>query len=237
MTPEKAKALMAGDLGEEMEKFPLRFCKPAYFGSPPSPEHPTAVKNGTVALIRKAGVNYAVTCAHVIAQYREELNSGLPNFFAIGNCHLSPLDQLVAEAPVLDVAVVTLTEAQAGEIIHGSNGIGEAFFDIGNGIAENVRSSPRPKRHLSTLLIHIAAGRDNPERGRHRAYAGGYNPSQMVRIYEREGVPRLAVLAEAVLACRDLAGRDNIPLFRPDKHLPESDGHSLSDSRTCFFVR
>jgi hypothetical protein len=54
-TPEEAKKLVAGPLGRQMEMFPLRFCKPVYFGVPPSREHPVAVNNGTASLLDLRG--------------------------------------------------------------------------------------------------------------------------------------------------------------------------------------
>ena len=41
--------------GRQMEMFPLRFCKPAYFGVPPSREHPVVVNNGTASLLDLRG--------------------------------------------------------------------------------------------------------------------------------------------------------------------------------------
>lgn len=54
-TPEEAKKLVAGPLGRQMEMFPLRFCKPASFGVPPSREHPVLVNNGTASLLDLRG--------------------------------------------------------------------------------------------------------------------------------------------------------------------------------------
>jgi hypothetical protein len=54
-TPEEEKRLVAGALGEHMERFPLRFCKPLYFGVPPSREHPAQVNNGTATLLNLRG--------------------------------------------------------------------------------------------------------------------------------------------------------------------------------------
>jgi hypothetical protein len=50
LTLDEAKALVAGGLGEVMQRFPLRFCKPVLFGMPPSRQYPAKVNNGTGAL-------------------------------------------------------------------------------------------------------------------------------------------------------------------------------------------
>lgn len=133
MTPEEAKAHAAGDLGSEMAKYPLRFCKPAYFGNPPSLQHPIIVNNGTVSLLTFCDRYFAVTCFHVLEGYRRKIAEGLPCFFAIGNCHLDPLSQIVAEDNAIDVAVIELTPAQVIAIKRSDNGIGETFFKT-NGI-------------------------------------------------------------------------------------------------------
>ena len=91
-TPEETKKLVAGPLGRQMEMFPLRFCKPAYFGVPPSREHPVVVNNGTASLLDLRGDLLAVTCHHVIEGYRRKLDE----------------DSLAAATWVRSCAVMTL---------------------------------------------------------------------------------------------------------------------------------
>lgn len=132
MTPEEAKVLVAGPLGQEMAKFALRFCAPVYFGVPPSREHPVVVNSGTASLLKLGDELLAVTCSHVIDGYRSKLAEDTSCLFAIANCYFDhPLDQLVAENSAIDAAVLKLTAGQAHEITRGSNGIGEAFYEIG----------------------------------------------------------------------------------------------------------
>ena len=114
-----------------MGKFPLRFCKPAYFGVPPSREHPVKVNNGTASLLKLGDELLAVTCAHVIDGYRRKLEEDASCLFAISNCYLDPLAQLVAEDTAVDAAVLRLSADQMDEITRDSNGIGEAFYEIG----------------------------------------------------------------------------------------------------------
>ena len=130
MTPEEAKALVAGPLGEQMAKYPLRFCKPVYFAPPPSHEHPVVVNNGTALLLQFRGELLAVTCFHVIEGYRRRLAEDRRCLFAIANCYLDPLAQLVTDDSAVDAAVLRLTPEQADAITQGSNGIGEAFYDL-----------------------------------------------------------------------------------------------------------
>lgn len=130
ITLAQAKAMVAGELGKEMEKYSARFCKPAYFGTPPSRECPTAINNGTAALLNVRGTHLAITCHHVIEEYRRKLAEDKNRFFAIANCHFDPLKQLVAEDAAIDTAVLRITPEQATAITQNSNGIGEDFYPI-----------------------------------------------------------------------------------------------------------
>lgn len=130
MTPEEAKALVAGPLGGEMAKFALRFCKPVFFGLPPSREHPVVVINGTASLLQFRDELLAVTCFHVIESYRRKLDEDCRCLFAVANCYFDPLAQLVAEDRAVDFAVLRLTPEQGDTITRDSNGIGEAFYPL-----------------------------------------------------------------------------------------------------------
>jgi hypothetical protein len=127
---EEAKALVAGGLGEVMQKFPLRFCKPILFGMPPSRQRPSRVNNGTASLLKRGEEFLAVTCAHVLAHYRTVSQANQACFFAIGNCHFDPAPQIVAEDPAIDVCVLRLTPRQAAEVLDGKTGIGQDFFEL-----------------------------------------------------------------------------------------------------------
>lgn len=131
-TPEEAKVLAAGPMGQEMTKFALRSCAPVYFGVPPSRERPIVVNSGTVSLLKFGDQLLAITCSHVIDGYRHGLAKDARCLFAIADCYFdNPLDQLVAEDSAIDVAVLRLTSDQAHEITRASNGIAEAFYEIG----------------------------------------------------------------------------------------------------------
>lgn len=131
MDPNQARAEFAGPLGEQLGRFPLRFCKPGYFGIPPTPGNQVEVNNGTVALIARGEDHFAITCRHVLEGYRAKRDESDAVFFHIGNCPVDPIGQLLAEGEGdLDVAVLCLTPNQAARIVHGSVGIGEAFFQM-----------------------------------------------------------------------------------------------------------
>ncbi len=130
ITPAQAKALVAGRLGTEMAKFPVHFCKPAYFGAPPSRERSAAINNGTATLLNFRGTLLAITCHHVIEGYRRKLADNRDCFFAIADCRFDPLLQIIAEDNVTDAAVMRMTAEQAAVITRNSNGIGEAFYSL-----------------------------------------------------------------------------------------------------------
>lgn len=69
MEREEARALLAGPLGEQLGRFPLRWCKPVFFGIPPAPGHQVEVKNGTASLIVRGEDHFAITCRHVVDGY------------------------------------------------------------------------------------------------------------------------------------------------------------------------
>jgi len=127
ISPEDAKKLAAGPLGQEMSKFPLRFAKMILFGDLPSPREPATINNGTASLVDLGNGPLAITCSHVIAAFRERLRAGRPSLFQIGNCRLDPLAQLISESDDFDLAVIGLRDDQAKEITSDGE-IGSSFF-------------------------------------------------------------------------------------------------------------
>ncbi|WP_316151005.1 hypothetical protein [Cupriavidus sp. BIC8F] len=130
MTPDEARALLAGPFGLELVRFPLRFTKPAFFGILPRRGEPLTVNNGSASLIRRGETHFAITCHHVLDGFRQKRAESEQAFFQVGNCRLDPLAQLAGERDRPDVAVIRLSAAQAAEITSDSNGIGEAFLKI-----------------------------------------------------------------------------------------------------------
>ncbi|MCH8203171.1 MAG: hypothetical protein IH996_08700 [Proteobacteria bacterium] len=132
MTPEEAKALAAGDLGQEMAKYPLRFCKPLFFGPPPSPAQPVEITNGTMSLL-KAGKRFlGLTCEHLIREYQNKKKEDESCSLSLANLQLDdPLSLLIVKDRAIDFAIFEFTSEQAQEVIKDSDGIGEAFYEIG----------------------------------------------------------------------------------------------------------
>jgi len=128
-TYEEAKAMVAGDLGLEMEKFPLRFATAAYFGTPPRLGKEMEVNSGSASLLRLGGTHMALTCHHVLEGYRDRLKADASTIFQLGDCKLDPVKQLKAESEKLDFALVELHEGQAQEIAEGKGDFGTYFIE------------------------------------------------------------------------------------------------------------
>jgi hypothetical protein len=81
------------------------------------------LKNGTATLVQLGCNRIAVTCYHVLEEYRR-----IPGaIFQIGNVKLDPNEQLLAEQPQADLATIRLSEAQA-QALTTSQGIKGDFF-------------------------------------------------------------------------------------------------------------
>jgi hypothetical protein len=128
MTPEEAQKLMKGPLGEAMSKFPLRFAKAILFGDRPTRDGRATVRNATASLLNLGHGPLAITCHHVLEEYRARIQQGNDHLFQIGNCRLDPLAQLISDDEATDVAVIRITSAQAREIT-GDDEIGSSFFE------------------------------------------------------------------------------------------------------------
>lgn len=126
-TSDEVKKLVAGPVGVELEKYPLKFAIPAYFGVRPQPGKPATVNSGTASLVRIGGQPFALTCSHVLEGYRKRLSEG-DCIFQLGNCELDPLSQLEVEDEKLDYALIGLTEAQGEEISKPDGPFGGTFF-------------------------------------------------------------------------------------------------------------
>jgi len=128
MTPEEAQKLMKGPLGEAMAKFPLRFAKAILFGNRPTRHGRATVRSATASLLNLGYGPLAITCHHVIEEYRQWIGQGNDHLFQIGNCRLDPLAQLISEDEATDVAVIRITAAQASQITDDDE-IGSSFFE------------------------------------------------------------------------------------------------------------
>ena len=124
---KEAKRIAAGPLGEQMGKFPLLFGKVVVIGQPPSMNFSSKVTNATVTLIDLGTGPLGLTCAHVLAGYREMRQQFDNAVFQVGNVDLDPLQQLVTEDTDLDLAIFRFSKQQISALTSES-GIGSCVF-------------------------------------------------------------------------------------------------------------
>jgi hypothetical protein len=129
VSPDDAKRLVSGPLGQQYGKFPLRFAKVIMFGEPPTRTRPSKVNNATASLLRLRCGPVAITCLHVLDFYRQRLKSGQDCLFQVGGCRLDPLKQIISENDRPDVVVLELTEGQAQKVINDGSPIGDQFYE------------------------------------------------------------------------------------------------------------
>ncbi len=121
----RAKELAAGPLGDMMSKFPLRFAAGVFIG-PTRRSLPIRPNNGTATLLRLKGRPLAVTCSHVIQNFRERSVTNQPGFW-IGSLQVDPLERVITEDTRLDVAVLDLSGLNLSLI--SDHEIGSSFLD------------------------------------------------------------------------------------------------------------
>ena len=105
---EQAKVAIGGPLGRELSAFPIRFAEPIYFGEPPSAGKTSYLRNGTATIIDLGDGPLAITCSHVLAEYRERLVLAPDTIFQIGNLKVDPLARIQSEDTGIDLAVLNL---------------------------------------------------------------------------------------------------------------------------------
>jgi len=123
---EKAKKITAGPLGREMTKFPLRFAKAAIFGQRPSKNKASKINHGTITLLELIGNPIALTCSHVLDEYRK-IHKDSKVSFQIGNLDFDPLERIIDESSELDLVSIDLKGLNLNEL-KGTEEINSSFF-------------------------------------------------------------------------------------------------------------
>jgi hypothetical protein len=106
---EKAKEITAGPLGREMTKFPLRFAKMAFFGERPSQNKTSKINHGTVTLLELKGKQIALTCSHVLDEYRK-IYTDPKVVFQLGDVDFNPFERIIAESSQLDFVSIDIND-------------------------------------------------------------------------------------------------------------------------------
>jgi len=123
---EKAKKISSGPLGQEMAKFPLRFAKAAFFGERPSKSKASKVNHGTVTLLELKEKPIAITCSHVLDEYRK-ISRDTEVVFQIGNLDFNPLERIIDEYSELDLVSIDLKGLDLNEL-KGAEDINSSLF-------------------------------------------------------------------------------------------------------------
>ncbi len=123
-----AIALAKGPAGEILSKFAAHYAKAFLFGEKPVKGKEATIRNGTVTLICLPERKVAVTCWHVIEEYRTILAYNKNVLAQIGDAVIDPLSQLIDESRAFDLAVIELTDNQV-ERITNEGEIGSRLVD------------------------------------------------------------------------------------------------------------
>lgn len=118
-----AKQLASGPVGEMMTKLPLYYSKAIIFGEKPKKDTITAIRSATATFLELKKQVFAITCFHVIEEYRKVLQVNGDTLFQIGDTAIDLESQLVSESPKYDLVTIFLTEFQLKKILN-TEGIG-----------------------------------------------------------------------------------------------------------------
>jgi hypothetical protein len=121
---QRARELAAGPLGQTMSRFPMRYASGILIG-PTQTRSLIEPNNATATLLQFGSKPLAVTCWHVIQNFRERPASSEPGFW-IGSLELDPLSRLIDEDRQLDLAVLDLSGLDLSTV-HSGGEIGSTF--------------------------------------------------------------------------------------------------------------
>lgn len=93
----------------ERAKFPMLFALAICFGEPLKGIN-AKVNSGTVALIKLNNTYLAVTCSHIIAEYRKKLERNNKVILQIGNLDIDLNEQLLNDNEEFDLATIKLKD-------------------------------------------------------------------------------------------------------------------------------
>ena len=106
-------------LEAELARFPMRFVAPVSFSDPSGTVDPMPPNNGTMTLLELPDGRVGVSCHHVIDAYREQRRLNASRVFKVGELPLDPLDRLIAEDPILDLAILDLHDVHSSRLALG----------------------------------------------------------------------------------------------------------------------
>ena len=107
-------------LEAELARLPMRFVAPVSFSDPSGTVDPMPPNNGTMTLLELPDGRVGVSCHHVIDAYREQRRLNASRVFKVGELPLDPLDRLIAEDPILDLAILDLHDVHSSQLVLGA---------------------------------------------------------------------------------------------------------------------
>jgi len=93
----------------ELSRYAGRFARAIYLGEPPPFSSFTTMASATMTLLKFDNLFIGVTCQHVLARYREMLETHTRIIFQIGQAKFDPLQYLIAEDKERDLATLDVT--------------------------------------------------------------------------------------------------------------------------------
>jgi hypothetical protein len=99
---------LANPLFDQLARYPGRFAQPVFFADPAAEGH-AAFKNGSGFVVRLPERTVAVTCHHVLADYRTRRGPSPSPSFRFGRAVFEPEERVVAESSDLDLAILDVT--------------------------------------------------------------------------------------------------------------------------------
>ena len=105
----------------------MRFVTTVSLGDASGTIDPMPTNNGTMTLLQLPNRRVGVTCQHVIEAYREQQLMSPSRAFKVGDHALDPMDRLLSEDPILDLAVLDLDDVCPEHLSIGSREL--EFFE------------------------------------------------------------------------------------------------------------
>lgn len=109
ISAEKARELMAGDLGDVYRKILADCCVPIFWCQR-NGEHVNIAHNGTLTIVRTPKEIIGVTAAHVVRQFEQDIKTGSFQLNLMNEIVNDLLDRVICISDKLDIATISLGE-------------------------------------------------------------------------------------------------------------------------------
>jgi hypothetical protein len=93
----------------ELSRYAAKFARAVYIGEPPPFSSSTFMASATMTVLKVDDLFIGVTCQHVLARYRELLETRANIIFQVGQARFNPLHYLIAEDKERDLVTINVT--------------------------------------------------------------------------------------------------------------------------------